>query len=546
MKHYFLLYFLLLTCATTSYSQYWDEALDCNINSQSDLLRLARQYRQPIREATVKLDIQGRCTGTLLNQEVAQNQLRYYILTARHCTIGVNFDVEHTLYFNYQSPDANTDHTESTNRGEITGQTYDTLNLDGSVDKYFKPTAHEYAHTTKLRLIGHYQWGDFSLLEVLTPPPPHFNFSFAGWNPSLFHNGIEIGTPNYFIDPYVSYHHPKGDIKKVSGASNIIYNTSVIATGCYTVTTVIDVLFGWIWDHQVSTQVICNYADIPFLQVFWADGITEGGSSGASLANINNKVIGQLKGWPLHGCDGGFSDFYGKFRSNYFNHSIMNSLNPSRNTNANLFGLAGRKITCYDNLELPGAPGVSGHYFPAKHYQPENTITLQANNNIDIVRPLHVYNEADYRFRAGNVITINPGFEAEAGSTVVFENLPCGGAAKEANPEQQLLASLRNIRLPRSKTFDAQSLAGGSLYGSAQTLTMQVFPNPSSGAFTLRLSQKGDYQITLTDMLGKDVASFEISGEKEKTFHAPLPAGQYLLRVWGNGQTAVGKISIVE
>lgn len=528
--------------------QSWDASLNCHVNAQDNAFRFASDYRKHLREATVKIEfVNGYCTGTLLNQEVAQNQLRYYLLTARHCTIDVDFNEIHTLYFNYQSPDGITGHTEFHNRGEASGQTYDTVRPDGSVNKFLNPTGHEYAHKTQLRLVGHYQWGDFSLIEILTPPPPHFNISFAGWNPSLFHNGIEVGTPTYTFGPYISFHHPKGDIKKLSSGSNIIFNTSPIATGCYTITTVIDFLFGWIWGHRFSTQVICNYVDNPFMHLRWADGITEPGSSGSHIANRNNKVIGQLKGSMFEkNCDFYLENIYGKFRSNYFNYAIMESLNPSHNTGPNNFGLEGRKITCYDNLELPGAPGVSGHYFPAKHYQPQNTIFLQANNNIDIVRPLHVYNEADYRFRAGNVITINPGFEAETGATVVFENGLCGGSAKETNPQQQLLAALSKIKIPRDKTFDAQSLAAGTLYGNPQSLVMDVFPNPSNGAFTLRLSEKGYYHITLADMLGTTVATFQMNGEKETTFHPALSPGQYLIRVSGNGQTAIGKIAIVE
>ena len=392
-------------------------------------------------------------------------------------------------------------------------------------------------------------------MEILTPIPPHFNISFAGWNPNRRYNGIKtyINPPGFGgFDNFIGIHHPKGDIKKISTVNSILWLENPFATGCRTVTIIIDVLFGWIWGRSFSTQVICSYIDNPFINLTWGRGISQKGSSGSGLFNKDNDQIGIASYGPENFCNLGNINGYSKLHYFYSKADIRNTLNPSHDLWVEMYGMPGYKRTCYDNLELPGVatipptPPVSGHYFPAKHYQPENTIILQANNNIDIVRPLHVYNEADYRFRAGNVITINPGFEAEAGSNVVLENLPCGGAAKEANPEQQLLASLRNIRLPRSKTFDAQSLAGGSLYGSAQTLTMQVFPNPSSGAFTLRLSQKGDYQITVTDMLGKDVASFEISGEKEKTFHAPLPAGPYLLRVWGNGQTAVGKITLID
>jgi len=100
-------------------AQSWGEAADCNINAQDNATDYARTYRTPPREATVKIRFAdgSECTGTLMNRKTGDDNLGFYLLTAKHCTDDVDFNAEHTLYFNYQSPDGNTNNTATTNQG---------------------------------------------------------------------------------------------------------------------------------------------------------------------------------------------------------------------------------------------------------------------------------------------------------------------------------------------------------------------------------------------------------------------------------------------
>ncbi len=202
-------------------------------------------------------------------------------------------------------------------------------------------------------------------------------------------------------------HHPRGDIKKISGTQLVTNPLSLISTGCYTITTVIDFLFGWIWNNSVSTQIICNYTEVPWYYIpYWCYGITEDGSSGSGLFNSSNKLIGIMSGNPVESCFGQLLTTYGKFKGNYFNQSVKNTLNPPNDLGVDLVGMDGRKVTCFENLTLPGAPGVSGEYYPANHYQADNHILLQSANNIDVNAPITVHPGAEYEFIAGGQIDL--------------------------------------------------------------------------------------------------------------------------------------------
>jgi hypothetical protein len=294
---------------------------------------------------------------------------------------------------------------------------------------------YEYAHISKLRLVDSETWGDFALCEILTPLPPHFNVSYAGWNSSLnFSGGIDIMSPCGTPLDYYGIHHPRGDIKKLSTTNDFIKGETPIASGCYVITTVVDVLFGWIWGNSVSTQVICNYVDNPWLTVAnWCEGGIENGSSGSGFFDRSGNIIGVLSG-GIFECSG-FAGIttYGKFRNNYFRSAVKNTLNPSNELLVDLFGLPSRKITCYNSLTLPGVEGVSKHYFPASHYQSDNTIVLQALHELTIADSILVHPGADYRFYAGDVINVEL-IDIKEGATV------------EITPDASCFPTLKTIK----------------------------------------------------------------------------------------------------
>jgi len=161
----------------------------------------------------------GECSGTLVNRNTSDEDVGFYFLTARHCIKDTDFGLLHFLYFNYQSSNADNAGTARTNEGHD-------FNAQSGI--YLTPyfncgsvldcrDGYEYLHITRLRLVADFIWGDFALIEILTPLPPHFNVTYSGWNPSRFYNGVGIGTNNPALPAeFVGVHHPRGDIKKIN------------------------------------------------------------------------------------------------------------------------------------------------------------------------------------------------------------------------------------------------------------------------------------------------------------------------------------------
>ena len=90
---------------------------------------------------------------------------------------------------------------------------------------------------------------DFFMVEINNDIPNSYNPYYNGWTTSLSSPGNGVGI-----------HHPAGDIKKISTCLSI---SSVYTTH---------------WE------------------VYWSDGVTEGGSSGSPVFDQNGRVIGTLTG----------------------------------------------------------------------------------------------------------------------------------------------------------------------------------------------------------------------------------------------------------
>ena len=404
---------------------------------------------------------------------------------------------------------------------------------------------YQYHHRSRIRVVTMQYWGDLALCEIITPIPPHFNITYAGWNPSRFAGLNSWGS-------FAGIHHPNGDIKKISQTANIAWLEHPVATGCYTITKVIDILFGWIWKKVISTSVICKFIDNPkFVVTTWLKGATEGGSSGSGMFSTQNRLFGTLNGsYNYYTCsDVVNQDFYGKLHSNYPNASVRNTLNPNHDHWVDWYGMPSRKITCYPNLNLPGAPGVSGEYFPAQDYQAQNTITLQAVNNITTNAPINIYDGADYRFRAGNTIILDNGFDARPGSTFIAEIGGCQTSVnqKQPDPNAEILNALSQITVPKKKVFDASKYVKGSLIESGTGLLANIYPNPNNGQFAVKLSKAGDYTLRISDMLGKLIYTSQISNTTEfKIQLSGYATGNYLVQISSSNEQFVGKVVITE
>jgi len=197
-----------------------------------------------IKNAVCKILANGEdfCTGTLINN--TSNNLRYYMLTANHCISSEAAAKNSIFYFNFEAPYCNGPLISPENT--ISGAT----------------------------LISTKKYLDFTLIELSTDPPYHYNPYMAGWDLDTTH-----------IENTKTIHHPSGDIKKIS----IDNNSPVISS------------FSNSFDKNAFWNIIK-----------WEVGTTEGGSSGAPLFDQNYKLIGTLTG-GLADCSNSIDDYFARF-----------------------------------------------------------------------------------------------------------------------------------------------------------------------------------------------------------------------------------------
>lgn len=479
---------------------------------------------------------QSQCSGTLINRFTNENEIGFYFLTAKHCFDSGTENELWRFMFNYQSPTGVSEETMESNQGNDREQTKLFDGLFNNDDYY------EYYHESYVEKIEDYFWGDFALFKILTPIPPHFNVTFAGWNPSAFLPAPPSTCYSFAPTIYTGIHHPRGDIKKVSGVNNIIINYTNISTGCYTVTTIIDFLFSWIWGNTASTQVICNYVDVPWLTIpLWCYGIVEDGSSGSGLFNENNRLIGVLSG-SISGCVIPGPSTYGKFHNNYVRQAVKNTLNPGNSQYVDIFGLPPRKIECYNYLELPGVPGVSGEYFPAKNYQADNKVILRSATDIDVTQPIIIYPEADYEFYASGEINLNGNVDIMEDAEFETFASPCQ-PQRISSPHAEYLNMMKGIKIPSGKESKKVSYA--------PSFSLEVYPNPSEDQLNIKLKEVSrdgcSFHISVTNLIGQQMNTKVISCQNEQgKFHATLdvsdlPAGVYIIIVEAGDKLISGK-----
>lgn len=183
------------------------------------------------------------CSGALVNN--TSNDGTPYVLTANHCGTA---DGTWVYRFNWEAAGCTNPGSNPSSQSISGGQT-----------------------------VAHNAGSDFDLTLMNSTPPANYNVFYAGWS-----------NLNVVADSAVGIHHPEGDIKKISFASNQTQSGTYSGATCWRVGQ-------------------------------WTNGVTEPGSSGSPLFDQNHRIIGQLYGGPSS-CTASASnkyDYYGKFATSW-------------------------------------------------------------------------------------------------------------------------------------------------------------------------------------------------------------------------------------
>jgi hypothetical protein len=528
MKKYIV--YLILLLSVNLYSQIFGSADNScsNVNANSSIYSNVHDIAK---RATV--NIGANCTGTLVNRKVQQDNLGFFMITSSHCFNQADLDnpnKEYELFFNYESPTSVSTSTPISNRGEkrptgtIPPQEFFQSN------KTHENGGYQYYHKTKMRVVANFTsgikggiFGDFLLLEILKPIPPHFNVAYAGWYPGMavFFPGI-----NNYAYNYVNYAHPKGDIKKFSNTSTTISVTGA-TTGalCRSVTKVIDAI-RFLFGGTSKTESVCRFFETQTVWVpFFQGGGVEGGSSGSALLSSGGNILGNMSFTFASTCFNS-NAYFSKFRVAYYREEVRNVLNPSNDFWVDQFGISGRLINCYSSLN-----NLNGEYFAGRDYNLNSGITsngrinLRSESTITTNGSLRIHPGADYSFTAGQTITLNPGFEVvipRSGETMgVFEARTASCVVPRSDEKSNdipsdVMRKARNLELPQFKPFNPQQFLNkdnGLVDLDAQS-EIQAYPNPSSdGNFTVRfvVDAKKSVNLAFTDILGKTIYATKYS-----------------------------------
>ncbi len=239
-----------------------------------------------VKRSVAKLVV-NRYNGTILCSGTllnnTQNNARPLLITANHC-IENDFNAERTNFiFNFESPSCSSNYSLQVH------------SLAGS------------------KLLSSKYENDFSLVELDAHPPISFRPYYAGWS-------IDTGVT---MNQVVAIHHPNGKVKKITGTNSHPTTDTYFEPG------------------------EPSYAFNAFWLVREYDyGITENGSSGCGLFDLNRQLIGTLTGGnssDLNTCSRDLYDYYQKFSFSYkvspnYGSPMIQFLNPDTLPISNLQG----------------------------------------------------------------------------------------------------------------------------------------------------------------------------------------------------------------
>jgi len=420
------------------------------------------------------------CSGSLVNVTVNDN--RPLFLTANHCLGGVyndykqydalyNPELDHwSFWWHYESPECiNTD--EPPIRATV-----------GAV-----VVANDYWSKSS----------DFALLRLTEDPIRKIGVTpyYLGWDRSENTASGNVGI-----------HHPRGDVKKISQADSVI-----------------NVPYKIPW-QGIGDEIIPSLPNTHW-DVFFYNGLIEGGSSGSPLLNENKRIIGQLHGGSAANCNSDFlyypyqySKYYGKFNIGWtgnkdpdYRRRLRDWLDPN---NTNVTTLDGKNC----DLTLDNKTYSSGTHTLA------GCVVTISNTTINTNTTVNVYGK--------ETVILRPDFHAKAGSNVKINAEGQKGKANNNSTYVKITAEDQNGKGNNNSTYSENTIKSlnFSLPQSQVSPKINLYPNPNNGSFNIEtnfpLTEIGNLKIT--NLMGATV--YETQKVTSNTIQLQNPAkGTYFV-----------------
>jgi len=235
------------------------------------------------------------CTGVLLNN--TEEDFEPYLLTADHCAFSHGSYASQAdlnkwvFYFNYQSEGCNNPASEPAYRSMV--------------------GASLVAHGGKQGSTG----SDFYLVLLQENIPGSYNPYFNGWNRLDQSSSRGVGI-----------HHPRGDIKKIS-----TYTTPLKSDD---------------W----SNNGLDSHWEVKWSATTNGYGVTEGGSSGSPIYDIDGYVVGTLTGGEASCTYLSRPDYYGKFSFSWESNGTLPSTHLREWLDPTNTGVEKYPGTYYENI----------------------------------------------------------------------------------------------------------------------------------------------------------------------------------------------------
>jgi hypothetical protein len=315
-----------LTTISLGYKNIYSAEDPCNININCP----EGMAWQNEKRAVVKLVIFGSNGTSLCSGTLinnTKNDAKPLLITANHC-IENDYSAERSVFiFNYESRTCSLNY--ALNDNSING---------GKV------------------LSTRYE-NDYTLLELNSHPPISFYPYYAGWSLD--------STTN--LNNTAAIHHPEGKVKKITKSN----------------------------EHPVTSTYVELGEPAYSQNAFWlipkySIGITENGSSGCALFDLNHQLVGTLTGGDnsnLSECTKDLNDSYQKFSYSY-------NVDP-------LIGLPMKEILNPDNLQITNLPGFDP--FPSPF---SGCDTLSNISNLETPSSIAYPNENDGYYAGYNADSI--------------------------------------------------------------------------------------------------------------------------------------------